>query len=221
MRTLIQILVGLLVVGCGGNGEYDAVKSGERDSRKPSVDNEAKPSPSGNTPKSLPQEVVEAWKKAGFRLGWLGEDKLGQYGTVEWLEKLREPSKAKPAFIVEKWKPGVLLTLPNPQSSFGLNLSASGITDSDCKEVARFQQLTSLELISCEKVTDAGLMEVAKLQNLTLLALDGNNITDQSIKNLIGLKQLTKLSISGTKITNAGLIKLRESMPKCIVVKVY
>ena len=64
-------------------------------------------------------------------------------------------------------------------------------------------------------------MEVAKLQNLTLLALDGNNITDQSIKNLIGLKQLTKPSISGTEITNAGLIKLRESMPKCIVVKVY
>ena len=64
-------------------------------------------------------------------------------------------------------------------------------------------------------------MEVAKLQNLTLLALDGNNITDQSIKNLIGLKQLTKLSISGTEITNAGLIKLRESMPKFIVVKVY
>ena len=76
--------------GVGGMENIMQSQSGERDSRKqspkPSVDNEAKPSPSGEaTPKSLPQEVVEAWNlRAGFRLGWLGEDQsLGNRDSVE------------------------------------------------------------------------------------------------------------------------------------------
>jgi hypothetical protein len=251
----IVLLSPVLLVGCGQKENMDLGKPNEEallpQPNQPKVTNivkptESGPSPSATKPESLSPEVMEAWKKAGFRAGWMGQDKTFGYFTFsQFLEKL-EASTALPAFVVIEWKPGVLEALPEPQSSFGLSLGLSGITDTDLKEVARFQQLTSLDLLSCKKVTDAGLKdvaklqqlttlhlwrtkitdaglkEVAKLQNLTLLALDGNNnITIKGLKELVSLKQLTMLTINDTKITNAGLAELRNALPKCIVVKVY
>ena len=67
-----------------------------------------------------------------------------------------------PSFKTDNWKPGVLESLPVPTSAFGLDLVETKITDAGLKELAKLQQLTSLDLRYCKQITDAGVAELKK-----------------------------------------------------------
>jgi Leucine-rich repeat (LRR) protein len=120
-----------------------------------------------------------------------------------------------------------------------LNLrDVRGVTDAGLKELARFKNLTGLDLagtlvvdaglkeLACHKnltsvnlaatpVTDAGLRELAVLKNLTTLNLDNTRVTDAGLKELAVLKNLTSLDLRNTEVSFSGVISLRGKLPKC------
>ena len=109
----------------------------------------------------LSRNDVAAWVKAGFTAGWMGPLKNSSF--ISFFERLEalEASKAVPAFKAPRRKPGMLESLPAPTTAFGLDLTYTQITDAGLKEVAKLQQLTSLELRGTG-VTDAGAAELKK-----------------------------------------------------------
>ncbi|MCS7022707.1 MAG: hypothetical protein NZU63_12880 [Gemmataceae bacterium] len=88
----------------------------------------------------------------------------------------------------------MVVKLPAPSKPFGLDIQLSDVTDTGLKELAKLQQLTTLDLWGTE-VTDAGLKELAKLQQLTTLDLDG------------------------TKVTDTGVAELRKALPRCEIIR--
>ena len=201
------ILVGGLGAGCekketGDAGKPGAAKKPVAVTPKPpptkpvagqkTKPTKPKPSPPANMLKPLPPAVVAAWERAGWFSGWMGSHK--KYDQVIFSQSLEvlEASRAVPAFKpkARAWKPGVLESLPAPETAFGLDLMHPGITDAGLKEVAKLQQLSSLNL-SFTKITDGGLKEVAKLQQFTIL------------------------NLRGTQITDAGVAELKKALPKC------
>jgi hypothetical protein len=150
----------------------------------------------------LPKEVVAAWEKAGARAGWSGVDENGflRFHTAD------EPPRVGwvPAFTLWDGKVVTLKDLPAPATGFALYLDSANATDAQLKELGRFQQLTSLDLLMA-KVTASGLKELAPLKNLTALELDFAHVTDEGAKILAGFGQLRVLELAGSEITNAGL----------------
>jgi len=72
--------------------------------------------------------------------------------------------------------------------------------------LAELQQLTSIDLGSCEQITDAGLKAVVKLKQLTTLGLRGTQITGVGIKELATLQKLTALNLAQcNRLTDKGL----------------
>ena len=94
-----------------------------------------------------------------------------------------------------------------------LNLSRWKITDVGLKEVAKLQQLTSLNLPG--QITDAGLKEVAKLQQLRELDLP-SQITNAGLKEMAKLQQLRELDLRGcNQITDEAVAELKKALPNC------
>ena len=89
-------------------------------------------------------------------------------------------------------------------------LGATEITDEGLKEVAKLQQLTSLNLRDNTKITNTGLKEVAKLEKLTWLHLSNTVITNADLKELAKLQKLKSLNLNSTQITDAGLKELAK-----------
>ena len=94
-----------------------------------------------------------------------------------------------------------------------LNLSRWKITDVGLKEVAKLQQLPSLNLPG--QITDAGLKEVAKLQQLRELDLP-SQITNAGLKEMAKLQQLRELDLRGcNQITDEAVAELKKALPNC------
>ncbi|WP_020470569.1 hypothetical protein [Zavarzinella formosa] len=107
-------------------------------------------------PKPLPDDIIKAWKDAGATVGWM---KLETTGGLIFIEK--PEAGAIPAFRFPNWKDGVVAKLPVPDTSFGLDLSKTELTDTGLKELAGLKKLASLSL--CEtKVTDAAVEALQK-----------------------------------------------------------
>ena len=66
---------------------------------------EARPAP-------LPTEVVQAWEKAGARVGWLGNHPGGYLAFESEPEGLADVT---PAFQITVWRPGMLGKLAAPK----------------------------------------------------------------------------------------------------------
>ena len=92
----------------------------------------------------LPAELVAAWKEAGARVGWMS--------SASPVLLFREGGDGKkgeiPAFRVQirEWTPGMLASLPQPQTAFGLDLGTSRITNAGLKELAGLKNLQMLGL---------------------------------------------------------------------------
>jgi len=143
----------------------------------------------------LLEQTVKAWEVAGARYCWL--DVYGRYHE--------EPSLgAKPGFIFEFWKRGMLDGLPEPATSFFLDLSGTKITDVELGQLQRFKQLTNLN-VSKTDVSDAGLGELTNLNQLTSLELSRTNVYGSGIKALARLEKLTTLGLGFSKISDEGL----------------
>jgi internalin A len=162
-------------------------------------------------PQPLPVEVVDAWKVAGARDGWLRTKHLG-FRSRQYIfhdvdaERPAAPGDV-PAFHLARWKAGQLATLPVPKAAFGLFLSRAEVTDAALKELAGLKKLQRLDL-SLTQVTDAGLKELAGLTGLQTLNLDTDRITDAGLKELSELANLQTLELNTTQVTNQGLKEL-------------
>ncbi|MDC0050713.1 hypothetical protein OAJ79_03685, partial [Verrucomicrobia bacterium] len=64
------------------------------------------------------------------------------------------------------------------------------------------------------------LKEVAKLQQLTSLDLFGTKITDAGLKEVAKMKQLNSLDLRDTQVTDAGVAELKKALPKCSIRRV-
>jgi len=153
------------------------------------------------TSPDLPKQIVQAWKKAGARVGWMSVDR---YERLEFYSEKQDRNGEVPAFRFGVWKAGVLAKLPAPATEFGLNLGYTQVTDAGLKELAGLKSLQSLYLHGT-KVTGAGLKELAGLKSLQSLTLRFTQVTDAGLKHLAGLKSLQTLDLRSTKVTDAGL----------------
>jgi hypothetical protein len=109
-------------------------------------------------PKPLPEEIVQAWEKAGARPGWIG---LNKYGKFLFAEEATGLTGAVPAFRFSGWKDGVVAGLPVPAAPFGLDLDRTSVTDAGLRELAGLKSLQTLNL-SLTQVTGAGVGELQK-----------------------------------------------------------
>src|ERR1017187_1716122 len=135
-------LAALAVLACCGLGGCSDPKP-----KTPAAENT-------DAPKSLPREIVKAWRDAGAE---------GSDGEM-------------PTFTLKSPQEGVLAKLPDPGVPFELRLVDA--TDAGLKGLAGLKSLQRLQLLrSAEnlktQVTDAGLKELAGLTSLQMLNLHG------------------------------------------------
>ena len=178
-KLALVICLAALIAGCGKKDNENAeaptpsIKPNAEAPKTPAEQSKAgksaKPNPSVVKPKPASPELIAAWEKAGFEAGWmrLHDDSLECTTSLDALDV----STAVPAFAFKNiWvsmPSDTFKSLPVPGGEFGLSLVLSGITDASFKDVAKFQQLTLLNLSTCDQITDAGLKEVVKLPHLT------------------------------------------------------
>ncbi|MCI0376475.1 MAG: hypothetical protein L0215_02590 [Gemmataceae bacterium] len=135
-------------------------------------------------PQPLPKEIVEAWKEAGAKVGWLRAKDVGfrsrQFVFHEFDPEQPAAAGDVPAFHLVRWQTGQLAKLPAPMTAFGLFLSRAEVTDAALKELIGLKKLQRLDF-SFTQVTDAGLKELAKLKNLQTLWLGGTRVTAEGV----------------------------------------
>lgn len=100
-----------------------------------------------------------------------------------------------------------------------LNLSDCAISDVGMVHVAKFKQLTHLDLFYCQ-ITNRGLKCLSALHNLHVLSIDSRDVTDAGLMHLQNLKQLVQLDLFSSHITDRGCLYLSrltslESLELC------
>jgi len=193
------------------------------------------------TYKPLPEDVIAAWKKAGFQAGWMRMSR-----GLFW-KFLSEPQREQvkptdlPAFQIKgRWPSTDVAKLPAPPTAFGLFFSSTTPNRKQAQQLARFKQLevvylftsvvkdadvrslsslTSLKHLNIAgafALTDAGLKSISKLKKLqTLTLMNPANITDAGLKHLAGLNKLRALTLWNTRQTTpAGVTRLQQALPK-------
>ncbi len=165
----------------------------------------------GQRPRSLPPEVVAAWRQAGARVGWMSPDRVTVFAKLNQVAAA-EPGWV-PAFAFDQWPEGGIGKLPQPPHGFGLFLFGTNVSDAALKELAGLKTLRALELGSSD-VTDAGVKELAQLPALEALGLrTAHNLTATGLKELAGCKALRHLDLGNTNVTDEvlqGLTRLRS-----------
>lgn len=84
-----------------------------------------------------------------------------------------------------------------------LNLADCAISDVGMVHVAKFKQLTHLDLFYCQ-ITNRGLKCLSPLNNLQVLSIDSRDVTDAGLLHLQNLKQLVQLDLFSGHITDRG-----------------
>ena len=107
--------------------------------------------------KELDPKVIEAWRDAGARAGWLAQSE-----SVEWQYLKAKPkgSDSVPVFLWQEYERGVIAKLPAPSEPFAVALGGTKMTNAGLKELTGFEHLRALDLSHTE-VTDAGSTGVA------------------------------------------------------------
>jgi uncharacterized protein (TIGR03067 family) len=156
-------------------------------------------------PQPLPQEVQQAWVKAGAEVGWMG--KKDDHVTLDFRTTPDALIDAVPAFRFKDWKEGTVARLPVPKTPFGLDLSGTEATDADLKGLEALETLSALDL-AFTKLTDAGLKNLSGLKLLSVLNLFATKVTDVGLKELASLNSLHTLDLRVLDITDVGLKEL-------------
>jgi hypothetical protein len=96
----------------------------------------------------------------------------------------------------------------------GIDLSGSGITDSDISRL-KLEWLPDVRTLDLRgtKVTDAGLASLRKLPKLRTLDLEGLSVTDAGLASLGQLDDLLSLNVARTAVTEEGLLMLLRVRP--------
>ena len=91
-----------------------------------------------------------------------------------------------------------------------LNLREAGLTDTQLKQLARFENLAQLRL-ELNPITDTGLAALGGLGKLEYLNLYGTRITNASLKSLGALPRLRELFVWETAVTPAAIEEFRRA----------
>jgi hypothetical protein len=104
-----------------------------------------------------------------------------------------------------------LKTLKNLPHLEQLNLWGTNVTDAGLAHLVGMK-LQSLSL-SGKTITNAGLLHIEQLDQLEVLDLAVAQVTDEGIPHLQAMKTLRRLTFEGSSLTEAGIAKLRQSLP--------
>ncbi len=156
--------------------------------------------------KDFDPAVVTAWGQAGALVGWLA---LSEHGQWQYLQDKPGDVDSLPVFLWQEYKPGVIAKLPPPSVPFALGLGGTKINNVGLKELARLQNLRSLD-ISHTRVTDKGLGQLAAIKTLRNLDLGASAVSDDGLKELTRVKSLQKLYFGSTAVTDVGVKALIE-----------
>jgi hypothetical protein len=99
-----------------------------------------------------------------------------------------------------------------------LYLEHTPVTNSSIKQLSGLVELRQLSLGNT-RIDDRGMRSLTRLTKLQWLWLDQTGISDDSIDVLIGFPDLQRLDIRGTRISDDGVIRIRESLPGCKVLR--
>lgn len=96
------------------------------------------------------------------------------------------------------------------------NLAGTGITDGGVKYLAGMP----LQKLHLERtaIGDEGLRHLKSCQDLEYLNVYGTKISDKGLEHLRGLKKLKKLYVWQTGVTEAGIVKLKQSLPGLAII---
>lgn len=97
-----------------------------------------------------------------------------------------------------------------------LDLSHTGVTDNGMRHVAGLTSLKKLRLAGTA-VGDGGLRRLRRLSRIEVLDLSDTQITDASCDVLRDLRTLKELWLNGTKLSTGRRVKLRETLPDCLI----
>ena len=97
-----------------------------------------------------------------------------------------------------------------------LVLLGTQVGDAGLQHLQGLRQLRGLNLAGT-KVTDAGLKYLENLTQLQWLVLAETNVTDAGLEHLEELTKLETLDLGTTKVTETGVMRLRRTLPNCLV----
>lgn len=102
-----------------------------------------------------------------------------------------------------------------------LHLAWTSIGDEGVRSLCSLRKLKVLSIGNSpwqeDTITNAALGRISELESLEVLCVHGHGITDNAIPTLEKLRQLQGLYLLSTSITNAGVARLRSSLPRCDV----
>lgn len=90
-----------------------------------------------------------------------------------------------------------------------LILRGASISDSDMPEIAKFDKIEMLWLISIP-MSDRGIVYLKTMSHVSDLNLTGTKISDAAMRDIGQMTQLTWLGIADTEVSDAGIIQLRS-----------
>jgi Leucine-rich repeat (LRR) protein len=97
-----------------------------------------------------------------------------------------------------------------------LHLHETQVTDAGMSYLKPLMQLRELSL-GRTRISDEGIKQIAGLPRLNRLFLNGTAITDAAVPYLERFSQLATLSIEETRISEDGVRRIREKLPKCVI----
>ncbi len=150
---------------------------------------------------------------------------VGVFGAMEYMgkaevinievEKVNEPAVSASQQELQKF--GAQLNFDANEQVNTVVISGKPVTAKELGWVFEFKALTKVTFMKCE-IDDASLEGLKGLSRLSFLDISENpKITDAAIGTLKEIKALTTLTAVGTGITDAGVLKLKEALPDCIV----
>ena len=177
-KLALMIGTAALMAGCGSNDE-------ELSSTQ--MDEQVLIDEAIEGPAPLAADVVTAWQQGGFLSGWMGSTEKKPAPFFAQTLSLLDEDNVVPAFSPQSTfdfgADAVWEKLPQPGAAFGLSFINPSFGDAHLKQVARFQNLTMLNL-EVSSVTDAGLKELAQLKGLKRLVLTRTDVTDVGVEAL-------------------------------------
>jgi hypothetical protein len=94
-----------------------------------------------------------------------------------------------------------------------LLLSGTNITDDGLAHLASLEQLRHLYIPHC-KIRGPGLLHLKPLENLENLSLSSNAVGNDAVDFIAAVPNLKHVELYETDFTSAGIVKLRDALPK-------
>ena len=109
-----------------------------------------------------------------------------------------------------------LAQLTNLKSLRHLPIGSTRITDAGLDHLKEIEGLLYLGLRDTG-VTDDGVAKLITLPALKEINLRNTRVTDKCIASLVRIKTLQKVWLGETKVTAKGRIRLRSTLPQCVI----